>query len=798
MDRISGEMSCGEDSDGGIEMTSLVKIQGKEGAAPSATASTTQADTTAEQSKLDGGARSATAGEAAGTPRGATPRGSDLVTATRSFVASRATEVTVLAGEIIELLDDGDSPADASPDSGVSAKKWRYGRNSITGKIGYFPSFCLGPASLPQETLHKSRCLRLRKRCFETLEFKNNKSVIHIVLLFLISMAVITAGVSYAMDLFIKQMYKIRYQIVDSVPWLGVQYMLWFADMSFLSLAAFFIAKFITFLSQIKTILSGVPMPNYLSFRTLVSKVLGLSCAAGSGMYVGKQGPMVHIGAMISSNMLRLPAFHVLGRNDELKTQLLIAGAACGIAAHFGTPIGVVTAYSSTRSYWFASVASIFSATVTRLLYNHYEKNPNLWGPFFDFQIDLIARRGSQIALIILALLMGICCGLMAVVFIKITYFIGKMKRAFPRFPLFRWPILYLISVTVATSLVTFPYGIGQFMSLSPFALIRDLLTENIADCSSCEATDWNAYGNVIYALLILFSIMFVLETFHISCRIPIGLYVTNLVIGMIFGRMIGECLAYTDLGIPPAVFSLLCSSAYIAAVTRTFSSCMIVIELTGQGTYIIPIILATSISVIVSRLLSVSIFETIIQAQGLPFLPDVQYEDEETNVEKTMDPTPPFICVDPTLEEVENLLENHPPENTEVAVVNNRKDMLLVGQVGQEKLRQQYRQELQSAKELCANLPPLTSTTAPHTETTPAATTPSDPVDIGTPLWRIPLEMEKTHPVVHSTRLSHVHLTLVNFQLPSVFVTKEGRLCGWVARSHLKETITKQRQVIP
>lgn len=38
-----------------------------------------------------------------------------------------------------------------------------------------------------------------------------------------------------------------------------------------------------------KTILRGVVLKEYLTFKTFVAKVIGLTCALGSGMPLGKE-----------------------------------------------------------------------------------------------------------------------------------------------------------------------------------------------------------------------------------------------------------------------------------------------------------------------------------------------------------------------------------------------------------------------------------------------------------------------------------------------------------------------------
>jgi len=49
-------------------------------------------------------------------------------------------------------------------------------------------------------------------------------------------------------------------------------------------------------LPKIKSNLNGTKIPGYLSFRVLVAKIVGTTLVVGSGLPLGKEGPMVHIG----------------------------------------------------------------------------------------------------------------------------------------------------------------------------------------------------------------------------------------------------------------------------------------------------------------------------------------------------------------------------------------------------------------------------------------------------------------------------------------------------------------------
>ena len=67
-------------------------------------------------------------------------------------------------------------------------------------------------------------------------------------------------------------------------------------------------------------------------------------------------------------------------------------------------------------------------------------------------------------------------------------------------------------------------------------------------------------------------------------------------------------------------------SSAYAGAVTHTLSSAVLLLELTGDVTYALHVMLATAISFSVARLLSPSIFERVIRLRGLQYVSDMPY----------------------------------------------------------------------------------------------------------------------------------------------------------------------------
>lgn len=79
----------------------------------------------------------------------------------------------------------------------------------------------------------------------------------------------------------------------------------------------------------------------------------------------------------------------------------------------------------------------------------------------------------------------------------------------------------------------------------------------------------------------------------------------------------------YGDFHVIPAGYAVVGAAALSGAVTHTISTSMIVFELTGQISHILPCVLAVLIANAIANLLQPSIYDSIIQIKRLPYLPN-------------------------------------------------------------------------------------------------------------------------------------------------------------------------------
>ena len=113
---------------------------------------------------------------------------------------------------------------------------------------------------------------------------------------------------------------------------------------------------------EVKAYLNGVELPGFLSFRTLIIKVIGCILAVSSGMALGKEGPFIYIGAAVASvltqgfeNIERNSGFRMFNifKNDRDRRDYITCGAAAGLACAFRAPIGgVLFAMEELSTWW--------------------------------------------------------------------------------------------------------------------------------------------------------------------------------------------------------------------------------------------------------------------------------------------------------------------------------------------------------------------------------------------------------------------------------------------------------------
>ena len=125
--------------------------------------------------------------------------------------------------------------------------------------------------------------------------------------IFLMLLGIITAWIAFRVDIVVTYIYDFRIKLVEQFGfhW-TLSLLIWTRIIMALTAIAASVGQFISHdaegsgIPELRSILAGTNIYRYLSFRTLIGKLVGLIPALAAGLSVGKEGPFVHIAAGIT------------------------------------------------------------------------------------------------------------------------------------------------------------------------------------------------------------------------------------------------------------------------------------------------------------------------------------------------------------------------------------------------------------------------------------------------------------------------------------------------------------------
>ncbi|XP_071390101.1 chloride channel protein 2-like, partial [Centroberyx affinis] len=418
-----------------------------------------------------------------------------------------------------------------------------------------------------------AKCQMCASRCQKFLISRVGEDWIFLILLGLL-MALVSWVMDYAIA-FCQEAQKWMYGGLDSNMLL--QYIAW---VTYPVVLITFSAGFTQILApqavgsgipEMKTILRGVVLKEYLTFKTFVAKVIGLTCALGSGMPLGKEGPFVHVASLCAALLSKFMAALFGGtymeepfegnKNEMRNTEMLSAACAVGVGCCFAAPIGgvlfsieVTSTFFAVRNYWRGFFAATFSAFIFRVLAVWNQEEETITALFktrfrLDFPFDLQELPAFAI--------LGIACGFGGALFVYLNRLIVECMRkqkTINKF-LLRKRLVYPALVTLLVSTLTFPPGFGQFMAgqLTQHESLVALF-DNRTWCRQgvAEEFDYISHSHAwkhpqvnVFITLILFIIMkFWMSAVATTMPVPCGAFMPVFLIGAAFGRLVGEIMA--------------------------------------------------------------------------------------------------------------------------------------------------------------------------------------------------------------------------------------------------------------
>eukprot|EP00076_Gallus_gallus_P028735 XP_015152516.1 chloride channel protein ClC-Ka isoform X1 [Gallus gallus] len=424
---------------------------------------------------------------------------------------------------------------------------------------------------------------------------------------FLFVLGVLMATISFMMDLIVFRLYEAHRWLYQEVgDYLVLKYLSW--TIYPVALAAFStgFANSITphsggsGIPELKTILSGVELEEYLAIKNFGAKVVGLTCtlSAGSTVFLGKLGPFVHLSSMAAAYLGKMRTAVIREYEDKFKqNEMLVAAQAVGVATVFGAPISgvlfsieVMSSHFAVRDYWRGFFAATCGAFMFRLLavFNSEQgkagqgrtgSSPMVsFAPHLKILVPLPSSPETIAALFksnlkidfpfdlpetFFFVILGAICGAIACAYLFCQRWLlaaVKENRLTGRLLATDKP-LYTVLVVLLLASITFPPGLGQLMA-SRLSMKEHLISlfDNrswfvLAQNASMAATqlgdprglwqEWCHPSATIFGTLVFFLLMkFWMLTLATTLPMPAGYFMPVFIYGAAIGRLQGEVLA--------------------------------------------------------------------------------------------------------------------------------------------------------------------------------------------------------------------------------------------------------------
>lgn len=382
-------------------------------------------------------------------------------------------------------------------------------------------------------------------------------------------------------------------------------------------------------ISEIKCIIGGFVMKGFLGFWTLLIKSICLPLAIASGLSVGKEGPSVHYATCVGNVVSRF--FDKYKQSASKTREILTASSGTGVAVAFGSPIGGVlfsleemSSHFPLKTLWRSYFCALVATAVLAAM------NPFRTGQLVMFSVKY--DRDWHFFEVVFYIILGIFGGMYGAIMIKGHLAVQSFRKKY----LTQYAIPEAMILAGVTALLCYP---NMFTRVDMTEMMEMLFRECEGDYDYhglCEPG--NRVSNVL-SLLVATVLRSCLVALSYGAKVPAGIFVPSMAIGASFGRMLGILVEWLHASFPdssffascepdvpcitPGTYAFLGAGAALSGIMHlTISVTVIMFELTGALTYILPSMIVIGVTKAVGdRLSHAGIADIMIQFNGYPFL---------------------------------------------------------------------------------------------------------------------------------------------------------------------------------
>ena len=264
------------------------------------------------------------------------------------------------------------------------------------------------------------------------------------------------------------------------------------------------------------------------------------------------------------------------------------------------------------------------------------------------------------------------------------------------------YPITEAVTLAVLTAVICYPNMFLRIdMTESMEILFQECEGERGYDMLCDREERWHMIGTLAVATVI--RTLLVIVSF--GCKVPAGIFVPSMAVGAAFGRMVGIFVQHIHESFPnsaffaacepdgpcitPGTYAFLGAAAALSGIMHiTVSVVVIMFEITGALTYILPTMIVVGVTKAVSeRFGHGGIADRMIYLNGYPFLDSKEEHTFGVPVSQVM--SAQVICLSATgmqLKQMERLVNENQYQG--YPIVEDMAHKTLVGYIGRTELR--------------------------------------------------------------------------------------------------------------
>eukprot|EP01059_Diplonema_ambulator_P003889 TRINITY_DN1357_c0_g2_i3.p1 TRINITY_DN1357_c0_g2~~TRINITY_DN1357_c0_g2_i3.p1 ORF type:complete len:860 (+),score=262.60 TRINITY_DN1357_c0_g2_i3:31-2610(+) len=431
-------------------------------------------------------------------------------------------------------------------------------------------------------------------------------------------------------------------------------------------------------LPEVIAYLNGVQLSSVFSFRVMGIKFLSCFMAVSSGLPVGPEGPMIHLGSMVGA-FLTQKKHWVLSdtvlkqfRNPVDRRAFITCGAAAGVAAAFGAPVGgLLFVMEEIASFWerpltwlvfFSTMTTFFTVACFNSVLEGWVPTGHPLGELVEnaevmFEPHIVLSTVNLNVLVILpSMFIGGICGIAAVIFTRLNLFVVRWRRRLVA-PV-KWrrvaePLFGALLYTTICFLLSSASSCREMPTSTSFhGVVVDVDRENFAQFACTDGETYSPLATLMLnsgehsvrhlfskgthgqfnpkELLIYLAVYYIFAACSSGSTFATGIVIPMLVIGSVIGRLCGEVFhdiapsswmdyTWSD----PGLFALIGSAGFFAGVSRlTISLLIIMLEITHEIKFLPPIMVGIMVAKWTADYKQpVSLYHSLIHALGVPFL---------------------------------------------------------------------------------------------------------------------------------------------------------------------------------